>query len=434
MKTKVKIVLRHKTQMSWLAWLLVMFPFCFGTLNDFLGLPWVVRYLMDAVWLLLICFLLRSNPLKKESHIRSLAGWVGLFLLITALVYLVQYQSVLYYLWGVRNNFRFYAAFFAISAFMTYEDIDGCFKLFDVLFWINVVVSLTQYAFFELEGDFLGGIFGVEKGCNGYTNVFLVIIAAKSLIFYLEKRESAWISALKCVSALLIAALAELKFFFAEFVLILVMVILISNFTWRKFWVIIGGFSAVFVGVAIMVTLFPSFANFFSVEWFLENALSNKGYTSSGDLNRLNAIPVINEIWLENWAERLFGLGLGNCDTSTYDVLNTPFFQSYGVYHYSWISYAFLYLENGYLGLVLYFGFFVLVYQRTRRIEIRGEGLMKTYCRLARIMAVCCMIISVYNSSLRSEAAYMAYFVLAIPFACERERKTKRVPRGIGGA
>ena len=403
-------------------WLLIVMPFFFSTLYELLPFPRVIRYVLDAAWLLLVYFLLRGrSPLKRNRGFQLIGLWTLAFLIYTVLVYLVQFQSPLYYLWGFRNNFRLYAAFFAFGAMLDREDVEGYFRLFDTLFWLNAVVSLFQYFVLDLSGDQLGGLFGVEKGSNGWTNIFFSIMVAKSAMFYLEKRERVWVSGLKCVTALALAALAELKFFFVEFVLIIVLASMFSNFTWRKFWILIGGILAVTVGAALLVSVFPNFTDFLSLEWFYENALSNKGYTSSGDLNRLNAIPRINEMWLTNLPERLFGLGLGNCDTSTFSIVNTPFFQAYEDYHYTWLSYAIIYLEMGYIGLVLYFGFFVMVYYQIRRIEKRSEGVIGTYCRIARIMALMCMIFSVYNSSMRAESAYMVHFVIAIPFACLRE-------------
>ena len=85
--------------------------------------------------------------------------------------------------------------------------------------------------------------------------------------------------------------------------------------------------------------------------------------------------------------------------------------------HYTWMSYATMYLECGWIGLIFYFGFFVLVYFKVLKIERNCSAGWKGYCRITRIVAVLCLIISVYNSSLRTEAGYMAYFVLAVPFA-----------------
>jgi hypothetical protein len=155
-----------------------------------------------------------------------------------------------------------------------------------------------------------------------------------------------------------------------------------------------------------------------------EKAVSNKGYTSSGDMNRLNAISVINDQFLKNGWARLFGLGMGNCETSTFAFLNTPFFEKYSDLHYTWLSYAMVYLECGWIGLAFYFGFFVLVYYKVKKFERASTTTEKAYCRIARIMAVLCTVISIYNSSLRTEAAYMAYFVLAVPFCIRREVET----------
>ena len=81
---------------------------------------------------------------------------------------------------------------------------------------------------------------------------------------------------------------------------------------------------------------------------------------------------------------------------------------------------------TGYVGLVFYLGFFVLVYFGARRIEQHSTDNLRTYCRISRIMAIMCLVISVYNASLRAEAAYMAYFVMAIPFALERQQRGTR--------
>lgn len=426
MKTKLTITIKKRSQTGWLVWLLVMLPMFFGTLNDLLGLPWAIRYLMDVSWCALLFMMLYYRCLDTKWLAGPIA-WILLFLTCTVLVYLVQYQSALYFLWGVRNNFRFYAAFFAFVTFLMPRDTEDYFRIFDGLFWVNAVVSLFQYLFLGLKQDNLGGIFGTESGCNAYTNIFILIVTTRSILRYLEKKEKAGTVVAKFATALLVAALAELKFFFVELFAVLALAVLFTDFTWRKLGLIVGGVSAIICGAALLTVVFPNFAGWLSWEWLIEAASSDKGYTSSGDLNRLNAIPVINERWLKTGAERLFGLGLGNCDTSTFDMLNTPFFKANSTSHYTWLSYAFMYLECGWVGLMFYFGFFILVYFRIRKIEKRSCGEAVTYCRLGRIMALMCMLISVYNSSLRTEAGYMAYFVLALPFALG---KRKMSPKG----
>jgi len=111
---------------------------------------------------------------------------------------------------------------------------------------------------------------------------------------------------------------------------------------------------------------------------------------------------------------------------TAFAICNTPFYQRYSYLHYTWFSAAMLFLETGYVGLVLYGMFFVLVFQHAfRRRKVGGNVI---YCQLAMMMVVVSGILLFYNSSLRTEAAYMIYFVFAAPFICG----TGRVPPKSG--
>lgn len=419
MNTTLRI--KRRSLPEWLTIFLVLFPCLSAALIQLAGFPYAISYFTDLVWLLLLALGMLGAGRKNALTVNSIGLWVLLFAVYTLLSYLVQWQSPLYYLWGFRNNFRFYAAFFAVAAHLKIQDAEKCFRLFDCLFYWNFAITLVQYFLLGYTGDYLGGIFGVEQGCNAATVVFFSIILTKSIVWYLEKKESLFLCGLKCACALLVAALAELKFFYVAFVVIMVLALLFTEFTWRKFLLLIGGFVGVSVGTALLAQLFRGNSSWFTLQWMYRVVTSDRGYTSTGDLNRLTAIPMINELWLKNRGQRLFGLGLGNCDTSGFSFLNTPFFRQNGDMHYSWISYAFMYLECGYVGLVFYWGFFALMYFKLCRMEKKAEGRMISACRIARIMAVLCPMISVYNSSLRMESGYMAYFVLAVPFAYYRK-------------
>ena len=415
----------------WLIWLLVLLPFLFGTCIELLGLPWAIRYLLDAVWILLLLCMTRIRR-QSKTPTKWLAFWIGAFLLYTLVNYGANYQSGLYYLWGVRNNFRAYVVFFAGAAVLTSEDVEDMFRIFEKLFWINAVVTVVQYFALGLSGDFLGGLFGAQSGVNGYTNIFCAVIVARSLVLYLEKKESTAKCFAKCGTALLVAVLTELKFFFVEVLVIIAMAVLLTNFTWRKFWVVLGGILAVFVGAFTISILFPDFAGWFSVEWLISEATSEKGYTYDGDMNRLRSIPIINELWLRNSSQRLFGLGLGNCDTASVAALDTHFYKLYGQMHYGWFSYAHMYLECGWIGLVFYAGFFVLLYLYINKLRKRTTGMKQSYCRIALILTVVSMMLLVYNSSLRTEAAYIMFFALSIPFVRDEGHRNKKTEGGGG--
>ena len=424
MKINYKIKIKSRTQPQWLCWLLIVMPFLFGALTEGLSIPGVIKYLLDIAWLILLIMMFKMKIQDSKRRSSTITTWAILFFIYTLLGYVLLYQSALFYLWGVRNNFRYYVAFAAFCTFLEPEDAEDYLELFDKIFWVNVVVSLVQYFFLDKKGDALGGIFGVTSGCNGYSNVFFVIVLTKSVVFYMERRESLQACFCKFVAVILVSVLAELKFFFVEAVAILIFAALYTNFSWRKVGILLGGALGLSAGAALLTVLFPHFEEFFSLEWFWEAASSDEGYTYSGDLNRMTVITEINERFFDTITLKLFGMGLGNCDNAAYAFLITPFFDQYSGLHYTWLSTAYIYLETGWVGLIFFFGFFVLAFMNAQKIEKKCTGLAKSYCRIAKIMAIMCVMIGIYNASLRTEAGYMAYFVLAIPNVLAKKKES----------
>jgi hypothetical protein len=427
MKSKLTITVKKRTQPEFLISLIIMLPFAFGILFDLLSFPSFFKYILDISWILLLVLILKNTKsLSFSGPNRVLSIFVLLFLLATLIIYPFTFQSPMYYLWGVRNNFRFYVFFFACISFLKKDSIDGYLSIFDVLFWINAVVCTVQFFAFQLSGDFLGGIFGTEKGCNAYTNILFTIVLIKSIIYYLHKLESIWTFIAKMITMMIVSSWAEIKFFYVELIIIIITAILFTSFSWRKLAIALVGIIGVGIGLFVLSIVFPASAEVLSFSGLLDLATSENGYTSDGDLNRLTTIPIISETFLTTTPNRLFGLGLGNCDTAAYSFLQTPFYLKYSYLNYSWFSTAFIFLELGYTGLFFFFGFFVLIFFLSRKASTKSGG-NKMYCQIASILAICCALIAIYNSSLRTEAGYMVYFVLALPFVSGTKRQGELV-------
>ncbi len=422
MGVNLKFHARKMNQLEILIAYIVFLPFCFGLLLNLIGLPNSIKYTLDIAWVML-GILIITNMCQRQVAFSKLDLPMLLcpicFFLFVAVVYLFRYQSALYFLWGFRNNFRFYVFFAAVIFFLRKEDIKQYFKLFDVLFWVNSVVCLYQYFVLNKYQDFLGGVFGTERGCNSYLNIFLIVVIIKTAIFYLNKNEKLLSLVCKSAMSLLIASIAELKFFYIEFVAIIICSVLITKFSWRKLFIIVIALITMAVSIQMMFKLFPHYINFFNLERIIQSVTTG-GYDSSAALNRFTTVPIISKRFLTTNVDKTIGLGLGNCDTSAYAILNTPFHEQYYSIRYSWFLSAIAFLETGYVGLIFLFGFFVVVgitaiLHTKRKTEKTVEDIM--YSQISAIMAACCIMLAIYDSSLRTEAAYIAYFVLALPFA-----------------
>ena len=115
MNLRFTLTIKKRSQPEWLIWLIVVLPFFLGTLNNLLGLPYAIRYILDIVWIMLLIFMYIN---KRPHNMKAEIALIITFFVYTLLVYIIQFQSPLYYLWGFRNNFRFFVAFFAFASFL----------------------------------------------------------------------------------------------------------------------------------------------------------------------------------------------------------------------------------------------------------------------------------------------------------------------------
>lgn len=419
-----ELLIKKRPFPQWLTLYIFFMPFLLGFLQGFLKFPSIIKYTIDLAWIIVtICIFVRKSLSFKKRLIPFLV-FVVTFFLVTFVVYLFNYETFLYYFWGVRNNFRFYFAFFAFCIFLSKEDAEDCLKFIDVAFWIDIFVCLYQFFVQGYKQDYLGGIFGVEKGCNSYTITFFAIVVAKSLLSFMNKQEKFGLCAAKCAVVLLISAMAELKAFFLIFVLILLLSTIFTAYSWRKFGLILVSVFIFSFASTFITSIFGSGSEI-TFKRMME-LVTAENYASEDDLGRFTAIPMISSMFLTTLPLKLFGMGLGNCDTSSFEVFNTSFYQVNSELHYNWFSSAFLFLETGYVGIVIFLSFFVMCFFYARRMKKRGESEL-LYCQMAMILSIVSVVLMFYNPSLRSEIAYLVYFVFALPFIAVSEETHERL-------
>ena len=96
------------------------------------------------VLLLFIMYLNRKNA--DVSQVAGIMRVMGFFLLVTFIGLVLEYQSIVYYLWGMRNNIRFFVFFLMCAMVMKQDDADTCMRLLDGLFYVNDTVTVKTGA------------------------------------------------------------------------------------------------------------------------------------------------------------------------------------------------------------------------------------------------------------------------------------------------
>jgi hypothetical protein len=266
-----------------------------------------------------------------------------------------------------------------------------------------------------VEQDNMGGIFGTASGVNGYTNIYLCLICTFSTVMYLGKKaklkELIWVLG----SSLLIAALAELKLFFIEIVLIVLAAILLSKPSRKTVQIIFFSALGMVAALALFARLFPEHMEVFMDAARFSSYVSDEiaGYR----IGRLNAFTTINKLFFKNdILANLIGFGFGNCESGS------AFYEQYEHYHYTWFTHQVTFLETGYLGIILYSAFYGLIFLHAAMAKKKNQEYFG-YLTMTQIICLLSILWMLYNQSQRTESAYLVFWVYAIPVILEKERR-----------
>lgn len=411
------IVLKPGKIGQYLVYVLLFYVLIFKFLTTVIGLPSFISYLTDVMVILLFFISTRRFiwQFKKNSFFRVYYYWIISFLIFTFICLIFKQQLIILYIWSIRNNFRFYIFLISCISLLNIKNIDTIFKLLFSFLYANVLLCSFQYFVLNLKGDLLGGFFGVTKGSNGYMNLLLLIITCFIIASYLLGKTKL----IKCSTILImcgyIAVLTELKMYIFELIFVITLTVLITKFTLKKLVIIIVGGIILTVSINYIYQIYDG-NGFFSLDEIMKYSAGSKGYSSVGDLNRFTALQSISSMFLTEPIKLWTGLGLGSCEYGKYDFLISDFYNKYSYLNYTWFSHAFIFLETGLVGLFFFLGFFVVAFWQGKKLKKECDEInVKLYCVTIQVFAIGCILLSVYNISLRMESGYLAYFILAIP-------------------
>lgn len=424
--------LRAGTNGARLCYLLIFWYVFAAILVGFLGCPKVIVYLGDLINVYIFLVAVRRTRYRIDLKDKVL-GSILIFILVSLLSGIINMQSPLLFLWGIRQNFRYFLFYYSCSVLLCEEDYRVLFNFIKALFWISLPLSayealMVSYPAGAIVGDYVGGIYYGIQGVNAPLNIVLIIYCAKVLIDYFDKKIHLSKLVIVLAAAMTMAIFAELKVFLVEIVIIAVIVMLYKGTPIKSFILIVLALLAVGIIAQAFVNINGQGRSYYTTDYLsisgmLENAFRTSGYDGNGDLNRFYAIQTLSEKFFKNdLMGFLFGLGLGNAEYSMgYSFLTSSFYTSYSWLHYQYFSISFVFIETGMIGIISYFMIFITG-------AIQGFKYLKkhTNSRIFYIVMVIMMLMMIfYNPALRNEqCGFILYMILALPAVCKRERRT----------
>ena len=348
-----------------------------------------------------------------------------IFLAYALMTSLINGINLLQVIWALRVTFRFYVFYYCCIILLGQDDVRALLRMFEILFAVNAVLVVFEYLLQGKQGDYLGGMFGIEQGTNVYMNIYLTLMLAYEISRYLRQQQTLPMLAYYFVVALGIAALAEMKFLYIEIVIIVAGSVLL-RYPSKKTFVLLGcSLTLLFAGLQMLRLAFPeSYELLFTGEG--TNDYLSAAWTGGREMGRTTAITFIDNSFFSSQTihetytvgfgnlvlNRLFGFGFGSAEPSA--LTHNLFAEQYSGTQYAAFEFADRYLEMGWIGLFLYASIYILMFVATFSNEKTLNEEQDVWRETARVL-IPIALVNIWYGNLRTEASYMLFFFLALP-------------------
>lgn len=384
------------------------------------------NYLCDVLLILLLIVRMWESKgafiytLKRVEYLP-----IAAFGVVILLGWFMNGVPLLHALWGMRNYGRFFLFFILVVDFLGPQDAINLEEFFLKLFPIHITLVVFQYFVGGHKQDALSGLFGTITGGNGGMAIYFCILLCIMLsrMEYGKMRYPQFLSYLALMAVN--TAASELKFFFVIAVCIAGWYVVVSQKKKRAVTLAVIVCIAMFLGMQLMYQIFPFWTGYLNPTNIPEVITSQTVYSTSTDIGRTAVFSKLTPMITE-WSGKgalAWGIGLGNADYSDgFSFLNSEFYTVHQASHYTWLSLGYLFSETGYLGTISYLAFFGVLELRAlwryylKRTRLQMLGTFFPFVALALI---------VYNSTMRSNFAYMMFVMLAFSML-EKEKSPQR--------
>ncbi len=404
---------------------------------SYFGVSNIKVIVSDVVNLMLLLPLLHNKTMFRSRirYVYSTYLWVILFAATVVVSFFVVnlipanlVQSAVLAIWNFRILFRPFLFMVLCVFYLNKKVVHSMFELFYKLQFVNIVLTLFQYYVQGYWMDRNGGIFAPLQGCNKYSNVFCLVITAWVLLEYLNRKVKLHKLVVTFAHLFIVAIYAELKILFVEVIILVAISVLLSGKGSRKIAMLCYGTIASVIGLVTLASIFPSSFQFLAdIESFMWYAKDMSYSNTEVSVNRLSGFEIINNyMFQDSILHKLFGFGVGMTGSIPFAGIYSNISLKYSTLFYQVFTYSWIFADNGYVGILLYFITLLSIFlsiQKIRKFHFDSNFLI-----FSQVLSILTAFLAFYDASWVTEGTtFLLAFGLSIGFVAYKE-STASIP------
>lgn len=198
-------------------------------ISDF-GFPTVLNYVTDILTIASLFYaVIETHKCKTKVFWGPTLIAIASFVVICFISAVSGGQSVLLSAWAIRNYFRLFVFFYSSVVLLDIDDLKIITKASALIYVLNILLGTFQGFVLNLGTDSISGLFGTESGGNAGMALLITAATTFSVFGFVNDQIRALPVLAIVVSSCFIAAIADLKVFFIELVVLLLMVVILNK-------------------------------------------------------------------------------------------------------------------------------------------------------------------------------------------------------------
>lgn len=391
---------------------------------DEFNFPQVFQYVPDILALFVLTKIISEILKTKKAINNSILKYIIALLFCQVVALILNDYSLLIFIWGCRNLYRFFIVFVGFQYLYTNFDYNKLIKYLKLFVIFQLFVIFYQSLRYN-DWDYISGFFG-HSG-TGLMLVYLMFIFCFFLSSFFHKKMNGYSLLIFLIIIFIPLILGSVKaaFFYIPAIIFIMFVfspVIKKNYKTKiRNIIIVSIFIPLFtlMSVTLFLKVFSSNSEFSKITQlyslkYISSTVSSGSYNGDGNsINRLNGVSIINSLILDNAQEKIFGVGIGNASPNKHTILQGNYFKIFSRLNYFWFFIPYFVLENGFLGTSIFFMIMISLLIKCSKLYKKTDIVEEKIFLFAYQGCVISVFLTLlYNSSFNS--TQVGYFFWAL--------------------